>query len=329
MLRGVNRRPGGNRSRLLLVILLVTALFFITLDLRGVTLTSGSRSVTQSILAPVQKSVSNIFAPVGRFFSDIKNFGKTNNELQDLKAQNAKLASEVVLNKDIQGELKELRGTLDLAARANYKVVAARVIGRGSASTFSQTISIDAGNADHVSVNETVISENGLVGVVKSVEAHTAIVLLMNDPSFKIGVRVARSQSVGVLTGQGDNTYQFDLLDPAGSVQVGDALISNGSDNNRPYIPGVPVGYVTAVDHTSAILTQSATVKSYTNLNNLGVVAVVVSAPTSAPRIPIQPTPIPTVTVFVTPPPFSVATAGASGATLAPTPTPSATSSTK
>lgn len=329
MLRGVNRRPGGNRSRLLLVILLVTALFFITLDLRGVTLTSGSRSVTQSILAPVQKSVSNIFAPVGRFFSDIKNFGKTNNELQDLKAQNAKLASEVVLNKDIQGELKELRGTLDLAARANYKVVAARVIGRGSASTFSQTISIDAGTADHVSVNETVISENGLVGVVKSVEAHTAIVLLMNDPSFKIGVRVARSQSVGVLTGQGDNTYQFDLLDPAGSVQVGDALISNGSDNNRPYIPGVPVGYVTAVDHTSAILTQSATVKSYTNLNNLGVVAVVVSAPTSAPRIPIQPTPIPTVTVFVTPPPFSVATAGASGATLAPTPTPSATSSTK
>ena len=329
MLRGVNRRPGGNRSRLLLVILLVTALFFITLDLRGVTLTSGSRSVTQSILAPVQKSVSNIFAPVGRFFSDIKNFGKTNNELQDLKAQNAKLASEVVLNKDIQGELKELRGTLDLAARANYKVVAARVIGRGSASTFSQTISIDAGTADHVSVNETVISENGLVGVVKSVEAHTAIVLLMNDPSFKIGVRVARSQSVGVLTGQGDNTYQFDLLDPAGSVQVGDALISNGSDNNRPYIPGVPVGYVTAVDHTSAILTQSATVKSYTNLNNLGVVAVVVSAPTSAPRIPIQPTPIPTVTVFVTPPPFSVATAGASGATPAPTPTPSATSSTK
>jgi len=329
LLRGVNRRPGGNRSRLLLVILLVTALFFITLDLRGVTLTSGSRSVTQSILAPVQKSVSNIFAPVGRFFSDIKNFGKTNNELQDLKAQNAKLASEVVLNKDIQGELKELRGTLDLAARANYKVVAARVIGRGSASTFSQTISIDAGTADHVSVNETVISENGLVGVVKSVEAHTAIVLLMNDPSFKIGVRVARSQSVGVLTGQGDNTYQFDLLDPAGSVQVGDALISNGSDNNRPYIPGVPVGYVTAVDHTSAILTQSATVKSYTNLNNLGVVAVVVSAPTSAPRIPIQPTPIPTVTVFVTPPPFSVATAGASGATPAPTPTPSATSSTK
>ena len=322
MLRGVNRRPGGNsgnRSRLLLVILLVTALFFITLDLRGVSLTSGSRSVTQTILAPVQKSVSNIFSPVGRFFSDVKNFGKTKNELEELKKKNAKLASQLILNKDVQGQLAQLRGTLDLAGRANYKVVAARVIGRGSESTFAQTISIDAGTADHISVNETVISEHGLVGVVKSVEVHSAIVLLMSDPSFKIGVRVARSQSIGVLIGQGDNTFQFELLDPSGSVRVGDSLISNGSDNNRPYIPGLPVGYVTSVDHTSATLTQTAAVKSYSNLNNIGVVAVVISAPTDAPRTPIQPTPIPTKTVFVTPAP--VASPSPSDASATPTPT--------
>ena len=298
----------------------MTALFFITLDLRGVSLTSGSRSVTQTILAPIQKSVSSIFSPVGRFFSDIKNFGKTNNELEELKLKNAKLASEIILNKDMAGQLKQLRGTLDLAARANYKVVSARVIGRGSNSTFSQTISIDAGTADHISINETVISEHGLVGVVKSVEAHSAIVLLMNDPSFKIGVRIARSQSVGVLIGQGGNTYQLELLDPAGSIQAGDSLISNGSDNNRPYIPGLPVGYVTSVDHTSATLTQTATVKSYSNLNDIGVVAVVISAPTDAPRTPIQPTPIPTVTVFVTPPPSPTASPTVSGASAAPTP---------
>ena len=286
------------------------------MDLRGVSFTSGSRSVTQTILAPVQKSVSNIFAPVGRFFSDVKNFGKTSNEIKDLKSQNAELKKQVILNKDIQGQLAQLRGALDLAARANYKVVSARVIGRGSASTFSQTISIDAGTADHVSMNETVISANGLVGVVKSVESHSAIVLLMNDPAFKIGVRDARTQSVGVLIGQGGNEYQFQLLDPTGEIKVGDSLISNGSDGNRPFVPGLPVGYVTAVDHTSASLTQSATVKSYSNLNNIGVVSVVISAPATAPRSIIQPTPIPTVTVYVTPAPV-----------LSPSATPSPTGS--
>ena len=78
-------RGGGNRSRLLLVILLVTALFFITLDLRGVSLTKGSRSVTQTILSPVQRTVSTIFSPVGRFFGDVKNFGKTNAELKQVR----------------------------------------------------------------------------------------------------------------------------------------------------------------------------------------------------------------------------------------------------
>jgi len=36
-------RGGGNRSRLLLVLLLVSALFLITLDLRGINLASGDQ----------------------------------------------------------------------------------------------------------------------------------------------------------------------------------------------------------------------------------------------------------------------------------------------
>jgi rod shape-determining protein MreC len=81
---------GNNRSRLLLVILLVTSLFLITLDLRGVSITSNSRTATQSFLAPIQRGVSDLFSPVGNFFSDIKNFGKTKAELKDLKKENAK-----------------------------------------------------------------------------------------------------------------------------------------------------------------------------------------------------------------------------------------------
>ena len=78
---------GNNRSRLLLVILLVTSLFLITLDLRGVNITKNSRSATQSFLAPIQRGVSDLFSPVGNFFSDIKNFGKTKSELKELKKQ--------------------------------------------------------------------------------------------------------------------------------------------------------------------------------------------------------------------------------------------------
>ena len=314
-------RGGGNRSRLLLVILLVTALFFITLDLRGVSLTKGSRSVTQTILSPVQRTVSNIFSPVGRFFSDVKNFGKTNAELQKELAANKLLKSQLATNSDIKGQLSQLKAVLDLAGRGNYKVTAARVVARGSASSFSQTITIDAGTSSGVRPNMTVISQNGLVGVVKSTTSSSAIVLLLSDPSFRVGVRIARSQSVGVLSGQGSSVYSLVLLDPAGNIKVGDTLFTNGSLGNRPFIPGVPVGVVTGVDDSTASLTQTATVSSYANLNDLGVVSVVLSAPTSAPSKPLLPTPNPVVTVYVTPAPVP---ALLPGVTPTPTPTPSA-----
>jgi hypothetical protein len=54
------------------------------LDLRGSSVTNGSRSVTQTFLAPIQKGVSDIFSPVGRFFSDVKNFPSEKEKLAAL-----------------------------------------------------------------------------------------------------------------------------------------------------------------------------------------------------------------------------------------------------
>jgi len=325
-------RGSNNRSRLLLITLLVTALFFITLDLRGVSLTKGSRSITQTTLAPVQRTVSDIFSPVGRLLSNIKNFGKTKAELNQAELANAQLKADLVADQDTKGELAQLKGVLDLAGRGGYKVVAARVIGRGSASTFSQTITIDQGSRSGIKADMSVISANGLVGLVKTVTISSSIVQLISDPSFKVGVRIARSQSIGLLQGQGTNTYSLQLLDPAGTILVGDSLLTNGSDNNHPFVPGVPVGQVTWVDHTTSTLTQSGDVKAYANLNDLGVVSVILSAPTSAPATALVPTPQPTVTVYITAAPTPVATGlpvPGTSASSTPVPTPSPSSSAK
>ncbi len=309
-------RGSGNRSRLLLIILLVTSLFLVTLDLRGVSLTKSSRSITQSVLAPVQKGVSTVFSPIGRFFSDIKNFGNTKDELDKVKIANSLLKAQLAKVADNKGALNQLKGLLNLAGQGGYKIIPARVIGRGSSASFSQTITIDAGTSDGISVNQTVISQNGLIGVVKVVTPNSAIILLISDPSFKVGVRIARSQSIGVLLGQGNSQYQLELLDPTGTIENGDVLVTNGSQGNRPFVPGVPVGQVTSVDQKNSSLTQTAIVKSYANLNDLGVVSVIISAPSVAPKTAINPTPQPTITVLVTPTP-------AATPSLIPTPSPS------
>jgi rod shape-determining protein MreC len=296
-------KSGGNRSRLLLVLLLVSSLFLITLDLRGVNLASGIRGTVASIFSPVEKLFSTIFSPVGNFVGDLRNIGQSNEKIEDLTKEIDRLKSKEILDEDTIGQLSQLRNVLDLAGRGNYKVVAAKVINRGSAATFKETITIDVGSSSGISKNMTVISDGGLVGVVKSVSSTSSIVLLMSDPTFKIGVRIAGTQSIGVLSGQGGNTYLLQLLDATGDIKVGDKLVARGSEGGRPFVPGVPVGSVIEVQSNSSSITQNADVEASANLNRIGIVAVVVSPPKSDPRDSLIPKPNPTVTVYVTPTP--------------------------
>ena len=297
---------GSNRTRLLWVSLLVTSLFLITLDLRGVSLISSLRSGTQSFLAPIQKVGSSIVSPLSNLFEDITNLGRTQSKIDDLKEENEKLKSQLILNENIVGELEQLKGVLDLAGVARFKVVSARVLTKGGTGTFGETIVIDAGSKAGIRRDMTVIASAGLVGVVKSTTSNSSVVLLMSDPSFRIGIRVAGTQDMGVLSGEGDNRFSLKMLSATGQISVGDVLLSRGSSGDSPFVPGVPVGKVTFVENTVGQLTKQGRVQGFVDLNALGVVSVVLDAIGANPGdalVPKAPKPAPTVTVFVTPEP--------------------------
>ncbi|MEN9622997.1 MAG: hypothetical protein RLZZ307_729 [Actinomycetota bacterium] len=312
------RYGGDNRGRLLIIVLLVTSLFLITLDLRGVQVIDGLRTGTQTALTPVQKAGSWVVSPFRNFLSDVTHLGRTRNQIEKLRDENDKLRLTLQNRKTADAQLKQLKGVLNLAGTAGYDVVNAKVISQGSTTSFTQTITIDAGTSSGVRANMTVLSGYGLVGVVKFAYRNSALVQLASDPAFKIGARIAGTQQIGILSGQGTRKGILQLLDNTTQVRKGDALLARGSQNGRPFVPGVPIGEVTSVDNSPGSVTQTADVKFYTNFSTLGVVAVVVSGSTADPRDSLvppkpRPTPLPTVTVYATP-----------GA-VEPSPTPTAT----
>jgi len=302
------RYGGDNRGRLLIIVLIVTSLFLITLDLRGVQVIDGLRTGTQTALTPVQKAGSWAISPLRNFLSDVTSLGRTRNKIEKLQAENDKLRLSLQNRKNADALLKQLKGVLDLAGTAGYKVVGAKVISQGSTTSFTQSITIDVGSNSGVRSNMTVLSGYGLVGVVKYVYPNSALVQLASDPAFRIGARIAGSQQIGILSGQGTRRGVLQLLDNRSSIKKGDVLLARGSQGGRPFVPGAPIGTVTSVDNSPGAVTQTADVKFYTNFSTLGVVAVVVSGEGADPRdalVPPKPipTPIPTVTVFVTPSP--------------------------
>ena len=298
----------GGRARLLLVVLIVTSLFLITLDLRGVKVIDGFKQGTQTVLSPFQRAGAVVLNPIKDFFSDVSNLGRTGNQIEKLEAENARLKVTLLNRKNADAQLEQLKDILDLAGIAGYKVVNAKVISQGSSQSFSQTLTIDSGSKAGIRKNMTVLSQYGIAGVVKDVYPNSALIQLASDPAFKIGARVAGSQQIGILSGQGNRSATLQLLDNSTTVSVGDVLLARGSSSNRPFVPGVPLGYVSRVDNSAGAIAQSAVVRYYTNFSTLGVVAVVVGGPSSNPGdalVPAKPqvTPIPTVTVTVTPTP--------------------------
>ncbi len=302
------RNGGEGRARLLLVILIVTSLFLITLDLRGVKVIEGFKQGTQTVLSPFQRAGATVFSPVKDFFSDVTQLGRTRNQIQKLEAENAELKIQLLNRKNADGQLEQLENILDLAGTAGYKIVNSRVISQGSSQSFSQTITIDSGSNAGIKKNMTVLSQFGLAGVVKDVYPNSALIQLASDSAFKVGARIAGTQQIGILSGRGNRSASLQLLDNSTTVKVGDVLLARGSIANRPFVPGVPLGYVSAVDNSAGAVAQTATIRYYTNFSTLGVVAVVVSGPTSEPGdslVPKKPqvTPVPIVTVTVTPSP--------------------------
>jgi rod shape-determining protein MreC len=283
-------------------------LFLITLDLRGVKVIDGFRQGTQTILSPFQRAGAVILNPLGDFFSDVTHLGRTRGQIEKLEAENANLKIKLLNRKNADGQLEQLKDILDLAGTAGYKVVNAKVISHGSSQSFSQTLTIDSGSNAGIKKNMTVLSQFGIAGVVKDVYPNSALIQLASDPSFKMGARIAGSQQIGILSGQGNRSATLQLLDNSTTVNIGDVLLARGSSSNRPFVPGVPLGYVSRVDNSAGAIAQSAVVRYYTNFSTLGVVAVVVGGPSSNPGdalVPKKPqvTPIPTVTVTVTPTP--------------------------
>ena len=302
------RYGGDNRGRLLIIVLIVTSLFLITLDLRGVSVIGGVRTGTQTALTPVQKFGSWALTPFRNFASDVTHLGRTRNQIEKLKAENETLRNTLLNRKTADARLKQLKSVLNLAGGGGYKVVNAKVISQGPSTSFTQTITIDAGTSSGIRSNMTVISGYGLVGVVKIAYPDSSLVQLASDPAFRIGARIAKSEQIGILSGQGSRRGVLQLLDNTTTVKAGDALLARGSDSGRPFVPGVPIGEVTSVDNSPGAVTQTAEVRFYANFSTLGVVAVVIAKPESDPRdalVPPKPvpTPLPTVTIYATPSP--------------------------
>ncbi|GGO47382.1 rod shape-determining protein MreC [Streptomyces daqingensis] len=303
-------------SRLLLVLLIAIAFALITVDIRKGEQSpmDSARRVAASAFGPVENGVSAAVDPVGNSIAAVRDSGVRHDRISRLEAENARLKQELGSDDRHRARSKELDRLLKTAGAGGYGIKGAQVIGIGAAQGFSWTVTIDAGRSDGLVRDMTVINGDGLVGRVTTVGPSTATVLLANDPDFSVGTRMEKSSELGFATGRGGDQMSVQLLNGKSEVKKGDRIVTFGSRDNKPFVPGVPVGEVTKVDRTGGDLTRSVSVRPFVGFSKLDIVGVVVKPPREDPRDevldankPAKPKPAPTVTVTKTPSPSASA----------------------
>ncbi len=313
----------SRESRLLLVLLVAVAFALITVDIRGgdASPLGGARSVAADVFGPVENGVASAVNPVGNAIQAVRDSGSRHDQLAYYQRQNEMLRAKLGDTDMNRNRAAELDKMLRVAGAGQYGIKGAQVIAIGAAQNFSWTVTIDAGSADGIQRDMTVLNGDGLVGRVTTVSATTATVLLACDPDFTVGTRLADSMELGFGTGQGDRPMKVQLLNTSAKVHVGERLVSFGSQNGKPFVAGVPIGTVVRVDPSAGGLTRTVEVRPFVGFTRLDVVGVVVVPPRKDPRdtvLPPAPHAKPTPTVTVTAYPSGSPSGAPSG-----TPTPS------
>ncbi|MFI6050628.1 rod shape-determining protein MreC [Streptomyces violascens] len=292
-------------SRLLLVLLIAVAFALITVDIRGGANSpvDGARQAAAAVFGPVENGVAAAVDPVGNAIGAVRDSGKRHDKISTLQAENEALKQKLGSDARNRSRLNQLDSMLKTAGEGQYGIKAAQVVAIGAAQGFSWTVTIDAGSNDGIKRDMTVLNGDGLVGRVTTVGPSTATVLLANDPDFTVGTRMENSDELGFATGHGDRPLSVQLLNGKAKVNPGDRLVTFGSQADKPFVPGVPVGEVVRVDPSGGALTRTIYVRPFVGFTKLDIVGVVVQAPRTDPRdevLPAKPKPTPTPTVTVT-----------------------------
>ncbi|AJE40680.1 MULTISPECIES: rod shape-determining protein MreC [Streptomyces] len=295
-------------SRLLLALLTAIAFALITVDIRGGqdSPVEGARQAAATVFGPIENGVSSAVNPVGNAVVAVRESGSRHDRIAQLERDNAALKAKLGSDDRNSSRLKQLDKMIRVAGEGQYGIKGAEVIAIGAAQGFSWTVTIDLGASDGIKRDMTVLNGDGLVGRVTTVGPHSATVLLASDPDFTVGTRMESSDELGFASGQGDRPLRVQLLNAKADVKKGDRLVTFGSEADKPFVPGVPVGVVSRVDPSGGDLTRTIYVRPFVAFSKLDVVGVVVQAPKKDPRDTVlppkpQPTPTPTVTVTVTP----------------------------
>jgi rod shape-determining protein MreC len=274
------------RRRAVLALIVAVSLILLSTyfgESEGGPLHSVQRGIV-TVLSPVQQGASTVLSPlrdVAGFFSSTFHAKAQNTQL---RAEVDKLTAEVAQYRGAYIQNKRLSQLLSLDASIGvsaYRPVSANVIGSDPSLWYDQ-IEVDAGANQGVRVDQPVIGNAGLVGLVTDVTPGDAIVTLITDHTIEVTAEVQDGVGdVGVLQPSVGNPNALVLSDLPhdANIQPDQLVVTAGFRSvsgklDSLYPPNIPIGHVSSVNQVTLASTGQVQVSPVVDLRHLSVVQI-------------------------------------------------------
>ena len=146
---------------------------------------------------------------------------------------------------ELESQNQQLRSLVGSVAETKKSQITAPVVGR-SADHWWQHLILGRGTQDGVQPGSIVMAPGGVVGRVISATPSTSRVLLLSDPSSRVGATVSRSRNMGYMRGQTSNRAIMEFFDKVPDVRQGDVITT--SSLSKLFPAGLPIGRVQSIN---------------------------------------------------------------------------------
>ncbi len=157
-----------------------------------------------------------------------------------LKSANDRLRMENIFYRNQLTTAEHARALVQFESQTPSKTVAARVIGNSTVAS-AKAVFIDRGSTSGVETGMAVVTPEGIVGKVVAVYPLVSQVLLVTDPTFKVGVESQKGHVHGVLN-CGSGKCIIEQIQNEDKVESDEWFYTSGED--RIFPKGFPVGRV-------------------------------------------------------------------------------------
>lgn len=234
-------------------------------------------STINSIVMPVQKLFTRLSNSAEDVLPSRRSSEDYEREIEDLKSQLRDLRSLTVDYYDVKKENSQYAKYYEFKRdNPSLKFVSASVVGRDPSELF-YSFTIDHGSTSGISVNDTVITENGLVGWISEVSPVSSKVKTILSPEAKVGATDKMTNESGVITGNiklaDSNLTRMTLIPSPNTIKQGDIVTTSGISGRYP--KNIQIGKINSLEQDEYDALSYGVLEPFEDIKNIREVFVV------------------------------------------------------